>query len=100
MCGGGVNHRVSLSNPLCILYSYPRAIAVLQPVSLFSPHLSLSTIYPVSNPHPSIPGAFGMDMPVVKKQKLSAYSQDIRWEEEEDEEEENVSIDPSSFFSK
>ena len=44
-------------------------------------------------------GQGGLSEHVVKKPKLSAYSQNIQWEEEEEEEDE-TKIDPSSFFTK
>ena len=37
---------------------------------------------------------------VVKKAKLSSYTQNIQWDDEEYEEEEETKLDPSAFFAK
>jgi hypothetical protein len=37
---------------------------------------------------------------VVKKPKLSSYSQNIQWDDDFEEEEEETKIDPSTFFTK
>jgi len=37
---------------------------------------------------------------VVKKPKLSAYTQNIQWDEDSEEDDDDAKIDPTSFFSK